>query len=296
MVANRRAGACRSDASWSIPEASPTNALTRGGIVWLSRAGPASLLLVAPHCGARPSWPPRACPPRPPALALRRGHRPSYTGTDVLLFTIVMDAWQRERTGCHVDLITSVCDVPVPLGRAALMSLHVQACLYNAARLSPAVMTRAGDAPLVVELGGSGGAQAYDHLLGTPGGASRRGWSTSTSAGPVSTCCRRLADAQCHRAGPVPPASRHAPTPVRTCARVVDVVELDDDGLCCGAAVRTRARAELAGSNPARKLDSIRRRRGLSGDVVASANRGARCILRSGCDGRTRSTSWPSHR
>jgi len=54
------------------------------------------------------------------------------------------------------------------------------------------------------------------------------------------------------------------------------VVELDDDGLCCGAGGAYSAlEPELAGSIRERKLDAIRRATGRSGaTVVASANPG----------------------
>ena len=54
---------------------------------------------------------------------------------------------------------------------------------------------------------------------------------------------------------------QRAHLPVRqVLARVADVVELDDDGLCCGAGGAYSAlQPELAGSIRERKLDAIRR-------------------------------------
>jgi glycolate oxidase iron-sulfur subunit len=59
-------------------------------------------------------------------------------------------------------------------------------------------------------------------------------------------------------------------------AHVADVVELDDDGLCCGAGGAYSAlQPELAGAIRERKIDAIERARVRSGaTVVASANPG----------------------
>jgi glycolate oxidase iron-sulfur subunit len=57
--------------------------------------------------------------------------------------------------------------------------------------------------------------------------------------------------------------------------RVVDVVELDDEGLCCGAGgAYATVQPELAGAIRARKLAAIERS---GATVVASANPG--CAL-----------------
>ena len=59
-------------------------------------------------------------------------------------------------------------------------------------------------------------------------------------------------------------------------AHVADVVELDDDGVCCGAGGAYSAlQPALAGEIRARKLDAIGRARARSGArIVASANPG----------------------
>ena len=75
----------------------------------------------------------------------------------------------------------------------------------------------------------------------------------------------------------------------RVLARFVDVVELDDDGLCCGAGGAYSAlHPELAASIRERKLAAIARARRRSGaTVVASANPGcAMHLAAAGVDAR----------
>jgi glycolate oxidase iron-sulfur subunit len=71
-------------------------------------------------------------------------------------------------------------------------------------------------------------------------------------------------------------------------AHVADVVELDDDGLCCGAGGAYSAlQPELAGEIRARKVAAIDRARVRSGaSVIASANPGCSMHLASvlSCD------------
>ena len=69
---------------------------------------------------------------------------------------------------------------------------------------------------------------------------------------------------------------QRAHLPVRTVlAAVADVVELDDEGLCCGAGgAYSTLQPELAGEIRERKLAAIER---AGPQVVASANPGARC-------------------
>ena len=123
----------------------------------------------------------------------------------------------------------------------------------------------------------------YGRLLGTDEAAARSapGCSTSTSGWPSgSTAC--------------PPARRRLPGRWRsrtraTCAtssgptsrsgpcsrRYVDVVELDDEGLCCGAGgAYATVQPELAGAIRDRKLAAIERS---GATVVASANPGCAC-------------------
>ena len=104
----------------------------------------------------------------------------------------------------------------------------------------------------------------YGRLLGTAEGRSRSppGWSTSTSGSPsASTSCRQptsrstvIVQDPCHL--------RHVQRvhgAVRTVlGRVADIVELDDDGLCCGAGGAYSAlQPALAGEIRERKLAAI---------------------------------------
>ncbi len=225
-----------------------------------------------------------------PRLPLRRPRlRP--TGTDVWLFTgCVMDAWQRDVHGAAIRVLTATgAGVALP-GRGAdcCGALHTHAGLTaDARRLAERVMGAfPGDAPILADSAGCGAAlKDYGHHIGTPASIvfsarvhdihewlaermhllpePKRGF------GPV------IVQDPCHR--------RHvqrAHLQVRTVlARVADVVELDDDGLCCGAGGAYSAlEPELAGAIRDRKLAAITRAERRSGaTVVASANPG--CAL-----------------
>ena len=147
-----------------------------------------------------------------------------------------------------------------------------------------------GDAPIVVNSAGCGAAlKDYGRLLGTAEAAAfSAGWSTCTSSSRRRSidCPRRPPPRPCHRAGPVPPPPRAAGASRRATVlgRVADVVELDDDGLCCGAGGAYSAlQPELAGrSVTARSPRSARTRRGR--DVVASGNPG--CAMHLAAAGR----------
>ncbi len=220
-------------------------------------------------------------------LALRRGRRPADTGTDAWLFTgCVMDAWQRETHRATAEVMTAV-GVTYSLPRRGgdcCGALHVHAGLDDAARrLARRVMeSMPGDAPIVVNSAGCGAAlKAYDHLLGTAEAATFAARVVDVHEWLVPRLDRLVVDRR--RSSVIvqdPCHLRHvqrAHLPVRqVLARVADVVELDDDGLCCGAGGAYSAlEPELAGSIRERKLDAIRRATGRSGaTVVASANPG----------------------
>jgi len=220
-------------------------------------------------------------------LALRRGRRPVDTGTEAWLFTgCVMDAWQRETHRATAEVMTAV-GVTYSLPRRGgdcCGALHVHAGLDDAARrLARRVMeSMPGDAPIVVNSAGCGAAlKAYDHLLGTAEAAMFAARVVDVHEWLVPRLDRLVVDRR--RSSVIvqdPCHLRHvqrAHLPVRqVLARVADVVELDDDGLCCGAGGAYSAlEPELAGSIRERKLDAIRRATGRSGaTVVASANPG----------------------
>jgi glycolate oxidase iron-sulfur subunit len=227
-----------------------------------------------------------------PKLALRRGPLPKATGDDTWLFTgCVMDAWQREthRSTAKVLSAVGVTYREPGSGGACCGALHVHAGLTDEAKGLAAKVMRSmpGNAPIVVNSAGCGAAlKDYGHLLGTEEARafSARVRDASEFVAPLIdrlTVRRRL--------GPVtvqdPCHLRHvqrAHLPVRTVlAAVADVVELDDDGLCCGAGgAYSTLQPELAGEIRQRKLAAIER---AGPQVVASANPG--CAFHLGAAG-----------
>ena len=221
-------------------------------------------------------------------LPIRRGAPLSATGDDVWIFTgCVMDAWMR-RTHRHTATLVALAGAsysPPNPGGACCGALHGHAGLHaDAVALAERVMSSMpGDAPILVNSAGCGASmKEYGELLGTE--EARR-----FSARVVDVCEWLAARDGCldgdtgPRLGVIvqdPCHLRHvqrAHEPVRTVlARVADVVELDDEGLCCGAGGAYSAfEPELAGDIRNRKVASIRRAVERSGaSVVASANPG----------------------
>jgi glycolate oxidase iron-sulfur subunit len=216
---------------------------------------------------------------RPPAL---RG-----TGADAWLFTgCVMDAWLRDvhhATAKVLDAIGVRWSVP-GRGGDCCGALHVHAGLTEqTAHLARSVIaSMPGDAPIVVNSAGCGAAlKDYGHLLATD------------EARAFSARVRDVHEFVADRVDQLQPVRRLAPVivqdpchlrhvqrthlAVRTVlAKVCDVVELDDEGLCCGAGGAYSAlEPELAGEIRERKLASIERATGATGaTAVASANPG----------------------
>ncbi len=218
-----------------------------------------------------------------PQLALRRGPAVRPTGTDAWLFTgCVMDAWQRDvhhATARVLDAAGVRYAIPGS-GGACCGALHVHAGLTAATeRLAAAVMaSMPGDAPVVVNSAGCGAAlKDYGHLLGTAEAAafSARVRDVHEFVAPMidRLSLRRRSEPlivqdPCHL--------RHVQrthAAVRTVlGAVAPLVELDDDGLCCGAGGAYSAlQPELAGQVRTRKVASIDR---AGGHEVASANPG----------------------
>jgi glycolate oxidase iron-sulfur subunit len=218
-----------------------------------------------------------------PKLALRRGASPVATGDQAWLFTgCVMDAWQRD-THRSTAKVLGALGVSYQLpgaGGGCCGALHVHAGLADEAKglARRVIASMPGDAPVVVNSAGCGAAlKDYGHLLGTDEAVafSARVRDASEFVAPLVdrlTVRRRL--------GPVtvqdPCHLRHvqkAHLPVRTLlAAVADVVELDDEGLCCGAGgAYSTLQPELAGQIRDRKLAAIAR---AGPQVVASANPG----------------------
>lgn len=216
-------------------------------------------------------------------LPLRRPSAIRATGTDVWLFTgCVMDAWLRD-THHHTATVLAHLDITYALpgkGGGCCGALHTHAGLDDAARrLAATVMaSMPGDAPIVVNSAGCGAAlKDYGHLLGT---AEAEAFSArvldvhefvaahADRIRPARHLGRVIVQDPCHL--------RHVQRvheSVRAVLRpVADLVELDDDGLCCGAGGAYSAlEPALAGEIRDRKLASIAR---AGGGVVASANPG----------------------
>jgi glycolate oxidase iron-sulfur subunit len=216
-------------------------------------------------------------------LPLRRGRRVASTGDDVWLFTgCVMDAWMRDThrsTAAVLDRIGTTYRIP-PAGASCCGALHVHAGLHDEAASLAREVIRAmpGEAPIVVNSAGCGAAMKdYGHLLGTPEAevfsarvvdVHEHVAPRADRLAPVRRLGRIIVQDPCHL--------RHvqrAQGPVRTVlAAVGQVVELDDDGLCCGAGGAYSAlEPQLAGAIRERKVAAIGR---AGGGVIASANPG----------------------
>jgi glycolate oxidase iron-sulfur subunit len=222
----------------------------------------------------------------PARLPVRRPRLRS-TGAEVVLFTgCVMDAWQRPVHVAAVEVLTAMgvgVEVAGP-GAACCGALHAHAGLEHAARrrAETTVSALAGAAPVLVDAAGCGAALAgYGALLGTP--EARR------FADRVQDVHRWIAE----HLDRLPPR-RHLgltvavqdPCHLRHVQRshrsvrtvldgVVDLVELDDEGLCCGAGGSfALVQPGLAADVRARKVAAIAR---TGAPLVASANPG--CAL-----------------
>ncbi len=222
-----------------------------------------------------------------PTLPLRRGAPVAPTGDAAWLFVgCVMDAWFREThrsTAAVLDAIGVTYAVPGS-GGACCGALHVHAGLHReSVSMAERVMnSMPGDAPIVVNSAGCGAAlKEYGRLLGTP---EARAFA-SRVADVSELVAPRIADLSVVPDGtPVivqdPCHLRHvqrAHEPVRAVVGAfATVVELDDDGVCCGAGGAYSAlEPELAGRIRERKLAAIDRAVERSGArVVASANPG----------------------
>ena len=222
-----------------------------------------------------------------PRLPLRRP-RLSSTGSDVYLFTgCAMDAWLRP---AHVAAIKVLglagAGVALPgAGGDCCGALHVHGGFHDdAVRLAERVMaSMPGDAPIVVNAAGCGAAMKdYGRLVGTRAAvafsarvldihewlAARLDQLPPAPSGPRR---RVVVQDPCHL--------RHvqkAHGSVRTVlSRYVDLAELDDDGLCCGAGgAYAVLQPEMAGALRGRKVAAIA---ATGSALVASANPG--CVL-----------------
>ena len=232
--------------------------------------------LIPPPLTARMSLP--RLPVRQPGL--------TPTGSQVWLFTgCVMDAWQRS---VHADAITVLAAMGVGValpgsGAGCCGALHAHAGLQERAMvLARRVMSAfPGDGPILVDSAGCGAAlKEYGHLLGT------------AEAAAFAARVFDLHEWMAGRAGDLPPADpsrvrpviavqdpchlRHAQrahTHVRTVLEpYADLVELGDEGRCCGAGgAFSVLQPALARSIRDEKVAVID---GVGADLVASANPG----------------------
>jgi glycolate oxidase iron-sulfur subunit len=236
-------------------------------------------------------------------LPLKRGRRVRRTGDDVWLFTgCVMDAWMRDTHRNTAKVLAALGFGVRPTGGGAdcCGALHSHAGLHDqAVTLAERVIAALpGDAPIVVNSAGCGAAlKEYGHLVGTP--------QADAFAARVVDINQFVAD----RIESLPPAiRRHGPVIVQdpchlrhvqrahlsvraVVGHCADVVELADDGLCCGAGGAYSAQQpELAGTVRDRKLaaiDSARQQHpagSARASVVATANPGcAMHLAAAGC-------------
>jgi glycolate dehydrogenase iron-sulfur subunit len=225
----------------------------------------------------------------PERLPVRRP-RLQPSGADVWLFTgCVMDAWQRdvhaavkrvvEATGAGVALPSSARAA----GCCGALAGHV-GLSEIAVRMATAVMaSMPGDAAILVDSAGCGAAMKdYGHLLGTEAAAEFSARVHDVHEWVAARLDRlprlRRAAADGHTVVVQDPCHlRHvqrAHEHVRTVLEpyVAQLVELDDEGLCCGAGGAYAAlHPDLAAEIRARKVAAVERS---GATVVASANPG----------------------
>ena len=207
------------------------------------------------------------------------------SGTDVYLFTgCVMDAWQRDvhRAGQRVVEAAGFGVTPTNELAPCCGALHVHAGLGADARaLAQATIDALGtDRPILVDSAGCGASMKdYGHLLGTAE-AQRFAASVFDISEWLAQHVDRLPTVEpidvvvaiqdpCH----LRHVQRvHEATRVVLAPHVRQLVELDDDGLCCGAGgAYSVTEPGLSGLIRDRKLQSINR---AEPDLVASANPG----------------------
>jgi glycolate oxidase iron-sulfur subunit len=230
-------------------------------------------------------------------LPLQRGARIRTsrppTGESVWLYTgCVMDAWMRDTHRSTAALIEATGAAFRVSPDGCCGALHSHAGLGDAARRLAAdvIASMPGTDPVVVNSAGCGAAlKDYGHLLGTP-----EAIAFAQRVVDIHAWLHKRIDrlpAPVRRVGPVivqdPCHLRHvqrAHEPVRAVlGTVAEVVELDDEGLCCGAGGAYSAlQPTIAGIVRDRKVAAIERAQARSGAiVVASANPGCAMHLAS---------------
>ncbi len=227
-----------------------------------------------------------------PRLAFKRSaHKTS--GSDVYLFTgCVMDVWQRDVHQAAQRVLEAAGFGVTPTGAQAPCcgALHAHAGMieHTKAMAQTMIGSLRLDIPVLVDSAGCGAAMKdYGHLIGTPEAIdfSKRVYDIQEflaqhmdrlpSATPIDK--RVAVQDPCHL--------RHVQKvhlATRTVLRpyVRELVELDDDGMCCGAGgAYSVMEPELAGQIRDRKVGSINRS---APDLVASANPGCSMHLAGG--------------
>ncbi len=230
----------------------------------------------------------------PSRLSIRRPRLHSDESPDAWLFTgCVMDAWQRDVHQAALTVMrASGAKVAVPQpgqGADCCGALHTHAGLTESARTyARKVMTGfSGYTPIVVDSAGCGAAlKDYGHLLGTP------------EAEAFSARVLDIGEFLAERVDLLP-EGRHMGTVVvqdpchlrhvqraHLATRVAlgkyaTLVEIDDDGRCCGAGGAYSAlQPELAGHIRDDKLEAIKR---TGASMIASSNPG--CSMWLGASG-----------
>ena len=220
----------------------------------------------------------------PARLPLRRAPLVA-SGTDVYLFTgCVMDTWQRDVHLAGQRVLESAGFGVIPTGSLSPCcgALHAHAGMTDHTKqLAQQMMDSLDrDIPVVIDSAGCGAAiKDYGHLLGT-----EQAQAFSTRAYDIQEFLARHLD-RLPAAIPLKltiaiqdPCHLRNVQKVHLATRTVlkpyvhALVELDDDGMCCGAGgAYSVMEPELAGLIRERKIGSITR---AQPDVVASANPG----------------------
>ena len=213
--------------------------------------------------------------------------RPS--GDDVWLFTgCVMDAWQRSTHAAVMRVVESTGTGMALAGGSGgccgALSLHAGLEAHARTLARQTMKKFAGSTPILVDSAGCGAVlKEYGKLLGTPEAAAFSGrvldvheWLAQHADRLPAESAQGTQSAETTVAVHDPCHLRHvqrAHQPVaEVLARFLTVVELDDDGLCCGAGGAYAAmQPDLAASIRERKLEAIKRS---GADIVASANPG----------------------
>ena len=227
-----------------------------------------------------------------PRLPLRQPPL-AATGSDVWLFTgCVMDALQRQVHRAAVDVL-GAAGVGVALpgdGASCCGALHTHAGLHaESVRLASRVMSEfPGEAPILVDSAGCGAVmKEYGALLGTEEAQrfSDRVYDIYEWLAPrVEALPSPVAGGRRPRVAVQDPCHLRHVQRVEGAVRVVvgryaEVVELADEGRCCGAGGAYSAlQPDLASAIRTQKIDAIDR---AGADVVASANPGCSMWLAS---------------